>query len=127
MKARAWLFVVAFLALFSQALAPIAHAHAQPSAADEIAADLKATFGDAFLLCVHVDASPHHPSHAGNPCDDGCPLCGALALPAALPPEGFVISAPIAKAERLAAPPTVHVGPFSRASPNKPRAPPFEV
>jgi hypothetical protein len=116
------------LALFSQALAPIAHAQAQPSAADEIVADLKATFGDAFQLCLHVDDAAHDRSHAPNPCDDGCPLCGALSAPAALPPEGVVVPTPVATTERLAAPPTLFLPPFfSRASPAKPRAPPFEV
>jgi hypothetical protein len=116
------------LALFSQALAPIAHAHAQPSAVDEIVADLKAAVGDAFQLCVHVDDAARDRSNAPHPCDDGCPLCGALAAPAALPPEGILVPTPIAETERLAAPPTIFLPPFfSRASPAKPRAPPLEV
>ena len=129
MKARAWLCVVALLALFSQALAPIAHAQAPPSAVDEIVADLKAAVGDAIQLCVHVDSASHDPSHAGNPCDDGCPLCGgALAAPASLPPEGVILPTPIAKSEGRAAPPSIYLPPFfSRASPAKPRAPPLEV
>ena len=128
MKARAWVFVVAWLALFSQVFAPIAHAYAQPSAVDEIVAGLKAAVGDAFQVCVHVDNASHDPSRAANPCDDGCPLCGALAVPVALPPDGVVLPIPIAKTERLAAPSTIFLPPFfSRASPVKPRAPPFEV
>jgi hypothetical protein len=124
---RAWLFAVAWLALFSQAIGPIAHAYAQPPTTTEIAADLKATFGDAFQLCVHIDDAAHERSHASTACNDCCPLCGALAVPVALPPEGAFLSVPVVTTKQFVAPQPIFLPPPARASPAKPRAPPFEV
>ncbi len=80
-RARAPLaFVLAFLALFAQWLAPAAHSIAAPSApasAEAIAADLKGTFGDAAVLCIQSEeenapSSPVDHRHHGDEC---CPLC----------------------------------------------------
>ncbi len=48
-----------------------------------IAAELKATFGDAVSLCVHADdkGGPHSP---GGCCGDHCPFCRFAAQAAAL-------------------------------------------
>lgn len=124
---RAFPFV-ALVAVVNLALAPIVHAaastHIQTSVS-EVAAELKATFGDAFELCVNVsdDGSTPAPAHH---VDGDCPLCcphGAANL-IAPEPQPF----PVRFAVRRAAPPPTAdaaLPPPSRASPSQPRAPPL--
>jgi hypothetical protein len=80
-------FVVA-LSLLVQLIAVSYHqaldAPAFPSSdTAAIAADLKATFGDAAALCVQVDDKGAPLAPAGR-CDDQCPLCQFSAHVAAL-------------------------------------------
>jgi hypothetical protein len=69
--------LVAALALFGQLLAlPYHHPQGQTDRA-EVVALLKATFGDAAVLCVTTgdDAAHGAPEHRHNHGDGGCPLC----------------------------------------------------
>jgi hypothetical protein len=127
--------LIAALSLFVQLIAiPYRQALAASefSAADAaaIAADLKATFGDAAALCVQVDGSgapsPFAPAHS---CDDQCPLCrfsaqvSALVLPdaPAVPARLYADCRSIGAAPQL--------GAFdARPTPaNRARAPPLAV
>ena len=65
---------------YHQAL--IASAAAAPDAA-QVAAELKATFGDAAALCVQSEDQGGPAAPAGD-CDDHCPLCQFAAQAAAL-------------------------------------------
>ena len=61
------------------------------SDAAAIAADLKATFGDAAGFCAHIDdKGAPTPQGPCNHCDDQCPLCPLVAQAAAfVPPAGL--------------------------------------
>lgn len=94
-----------------------------------IAAELKATFGDAAALCIQVDEKGA-PSHApGAPCDDQCPLCQFAAQVAALVvPEAPALPArldldcrPIGFAVERG------VVPVRARGQNRARAPPFAI
>lgn len=68
--------LLAALAVFAQLLAlPYHHPAAQHDLA-AVAAELKATFGPAAILCTQSDdsSSPTHERQRGG-CDAGCPLC----------------------------------------------------
>jgi hypothetical protein len=73
------LIVQLFAAPYHQALG----ASDPQSDTGQIAAELKATFGDAAALCLQVDdkGAPLHPS---GHCDDQCPLCRFAAQAATL-------------------------------------------
>jgi len=119
--------LLALLAILNVALAPLAQAAAPPRAASiaEVAASLKSTFGDAFVLCVNADgdgSQPGAPLHHG---DGECPLCGIHATVALVAPDAVRLSirrdaAPVVffRPEHLAR------GKAARASPAQPRAPP---
>ncbi len=120
--------LIAALALFGQLLAlPYHHPQGRSDHA-EVAAFLKATFGDAAVLCVDDDAHPAAPEHRHDHSDGDCPLCqfGAqtvlFAAPAPMLPERIDVAA---------APLPVQVEFSLQASkPNgiaQPRAPPAEV
>jgi hypothetical protein len=74
---------VAILALIVQMLAPTGHRIAAPADVVRIAAELKAAFGDAAVLCIQAEDGKSAPAPARD-CDDSCPLCrfqsGAPAL-----------------------------------------------
>ncbi len=69
--------LVAALALFGQLMALPYHNPEGPAAPAEVAALLKATFGDAAVLCVTADdpATPAAPGHQHGHGDGDCPLC----------------------------------------------------
>jgi len=131
LRALPRLFVVlALAAILNLALAPISRAahlapHDQSESVGDIAADLQATFGAGFQLCVNVDDNGQ-PNPLAHHHDDGCPLCcpHAAALlaapePTALPGRtAFALVPP--PPHRAVAPP-----PPARASPAQPRAPPL--
>jgi hypothetical protein len=79
--------IVAFSLIVQLIAVPYHQALAAPGMAEsetaQIAAELKATFGDAAALCVEVEdkGAPFPP--AGH-CDDQCPLCRFAAQAAAL-------------------------------------------
>ena len=119
--------LLAALAVFAQLVVlPYHHPSAQHDLAS-VAAELKATFGSAAVLCTQSD-DPSSPTHDRQPggCDVGCPLCqfaSQVALLEAPPP---------ALPERLAiadGPPPTHAD-FLRPRASairfaQPRAPPF--
>jgi Protein of unknown function (DUF2946) len=121
--------IVALAAVINLAFAPVLRAAIMaraPSSVSEVAADLKATFGDAFELCVNLrdDGSTPAPSHQG---DDGCcPLCCLHAAAHLLAPEFKALPLRLA-VRRVELPPSEDVAlpPPSRASPSQPRAPPL--
>jgi hypothetical protein len=80
-------FVVALSLIIQLVAVPYHQALAAPGSTDagtaRIAAELKATFGDAAALCVEVDGKGAPRPPAGH-CDDQCPLCRFAAQGAAL-------------------------------------------
>ena len=127
-------FVVA-LSLVVQLIAmPMQQAMAGPdfpgSDTAAIAADLKATFGDAAYFCVHIDdkgtPSPHAPC---NHCDDQCPLCRSIAQVAAFfPPDAPALPTKLyAGRHAIGAAPDFGAFPACPAQPNRARAPPLAV
>ena len=119
-------FVFQLLAIpYHQAL--IASAAAAPGAA-QVAAELKATFGDAAALCVQRDDNGGPAAPAGD-CDDHCPLCQFAAQAAAL----IAPIAPALPSRRAVAFLTIGPAPEIGAVPLPPnkqsraRAPPFAV
>jgi len=118
--------VLSLLAVLNLAVAPLAHAAGpQRASVEQLAADMKATFGDAFQLCVNVGddgSAPSAPVHHG---DGDCPLCcvhaGAVLTPpeaVALPARREAVAALTFVAKDFAPPPP------ARASPAQARAPP---
>ena len=112
---------------YQQALAGPA---APGSSTAAIAADLKAVFGDAAGLCVHIDdkgaPSPQAPC---NHCDDQCPLCRIAAQAAAfVPPDAPTLPLRVS-AGRVAGRAAPDFGAFSAcpAQRNRARAPPLAV
>jgi hypothetical protein len=115
--------VLSLLAVLNIGAAPLAHAVAPTGhSADQVVAELRATFGDIVQLCVNDDGSqPSTPLHH----DGDCPLCclhvGAALVPpdiVKLPARRAVISLVNFAARDFAPPPP------ARASPAQPRAPP---
>ena len=93
-----------------------------------IAAELKATFGDAAALCVQAGdkGAPHGP---GGCCDDQCPFCRFAAQAAALiPPDPPALNEPIViGCETIGLSPTLGAVPAQPASRNHARGPPLPV
>jgi hypothetical protein len=125
-------FVVAFsliVQLFAAATPPALAAPAFAGADDAaIAAELKALFGDAAELCVHVNDDKAPAKHNGHCCDQ-CPLCRFAAQAVAfvapdLPalPERFD-----SDAHAIRAPPGREILPTYPVQPNPARAPPLSV
>jgi hypothetical protein len=117
--------------LFQLAVIPYHQALASGPAAPDaaaIAAELKASFGDAAALCIQTDGKGAPLSPLGD-CDDHCPLCRFSAQAAAI-----VAPVPPALPERLdwssrtlgAATETGAI-PSRPARRNRARAPPFPV
>jgi hypothetical protein len=122
-----WATCLAILALVAQLLAPAVHRMA-PGNVAEVAADLKAAFGDGVVLCIEVEDGKGAPAPARD-CDDACPLCQlhsgahALILPtlASLPMRIEAGAQPLALA-----PAPVSLRPTLTAF-AQPRAPPLEA
>jgi hypothetical protein len=90
-----------------------------------IAAELKATFGDAAALCVQADdkGAPHSP---GGGCDDQCPLCRFAAQAALIDPDPPALHEPISVGcEAIGVAPEPGAVPASPTSRNRARAPPL--
>ncbi len=100
------------------------------SDAAAIAADLKATFGDAAGFCAHIEdkgaPTPHGPC---NHCDDQCPLCRLVAQAAAFgPPDAPTLPTRASAARCLVgAAPEFGAVPACPAQRNRARAPPLAV
>jgi len=122
--------LLAAFALFAQLAAlPYHHPDARPDLAN-VAATLKAQFGDSAVLCAQLDddASSTAPERRQGHCDDGCPLCQFAA-------QAVFLIAPApslpARVDVAAAPATVRAD-FERPklSPTafaQPRAPPRQA
>ena len=119
--------LLAALAVFAQLVAlPFHHPSARQDLA-AVAAELKATFGPAAVLCAQSDdPSSPAPDHQRDGCDASCPLCQFASHVALLD------SPPPALPKRLAivdGPPPSHsdvLRPRARANRfAQPRAPPF--
>jgi hypothetical protein len=121
---------LATLALVVQLLAPASHRMAASDVA-EVAAELKAAFGEVAVLCVQAedDKSPRAPTDPSGHCNDCCPLCQfsagahAIVLPTLLGAPTRIAGA----SETLApAPDFVRLKPVRTAF-AQPRAPPLEA
>ena len=116
--------VLSLLAVLNLAAAPLAHAAGpQRASVEQLAADMKATFGDAFQLCVNAGddgAPPGAPTHR----DHDCPLCCLHAAVALAAPDALRL--PIRRSATAASfvPRSFAPPPPARASPAQPRAPP---
>jgi hypothetical protein len=116
---------LAILALIAQMLAP-AHQMAARAEVAGVAAELKAAFGDAAVLCIQAEDGKSAPP---RDCDDACPLClfhcgaHALVLPtlAGLPMRLDVGAETLGLAPAPASHRPAHTA-FAQ-----PRAPPFEA
>ena len=119
------LIVQLFAAPYHQALA--APGSSQSDTA-RIAADLRATFGDAAALCVQVDDKDVPVMPAGH-CDDQCPLCRFAAQAAALvTPELPALPAPLdAACQNIGAAPEHDLVPVRVVNLHRARAPPLAV
>jgi hypothetical protein len=124
--------IVAFLLIIQLFAVPYRQALAAPGLAESetarIAAELKATFGDAVALCVEADGKGPPLSPAGH-CDDQCPLCRSGAQAAALiAPELSALPVRLGAACRvLGAAPERGAVPACPAQRNRARAPPLPV
>jgi hypothetical protein len=127
-------FVVA-LALIGQLFAaatPPSLAAPTFAGADEavVAAELKAVFGGAALLCAHVndDGAPGKHAPSGHCCDQ-CPLCrfAAQAVAFVFPDAPALPLRLDSDAHAIRAPPGRNVLPAYPAQPNPARAPPLAV
>jgi len=96
------------------------------SGTDRIAAELKATFGDAAGLCLHAGDNGGAP--AGK-CEDQCPLCQFAAQAAALiaPDVPALPERRNGASKTLGAAPKTGAVPAPPASRNRARAPPLAV
>jgi hypothetical protein len=123
--------LLAAFALVAQLTALPYHHPQSQSDVSSVAATLKATFGDAAVLCVQADGDSssntperHHQGH----CDDGCPLCQFaaqtvlfVAVGPTLPARVGVPAAPLMPLADFGGTRTRPTG-FAQA-----RAPPIEV
>ena len=115
--------------LFAAATPPAFAAPAFAGADDAaIAAELKALFGNAAELCVHVNDDKAPAKHNGHCCDQ-CPLCRFAAQAAAfVPPDLPPLPGRLdGEAHAIRAPPVRDVLPPYPAQPNPARAPPLAV
>jgi hypothetical protein len=114
---------------YHQALsAPLPPSASTPSDLAAIAADLKATFGDAAALCVQSGDNGRPDAPSGD-CDDHCPLCRFSAQAAALVALDLPALPERLDAARrmLGAAPEAGALPFRPASRHRARAPPLAV
>jgi hypothetical protein len=124
--------VVALSLLVPLVATPYHQALAGPGFAESetarIAAELKATFGDAAALCVEVDGKAAPISPAGH-CDDQCPLCRFAAQAATLvAPDAPALPGPLdAACQTLGSASERGAVPCRLKSRNRARAPPLAV
>ena len=93
--------LLAALAVFAQLVAlPYHHSPAQGDLSI-VAAELRATFGKAAVLCTQGDDGSPPATHEPNGCDAGCPLCQFAsqavlleAPPPALPERLAIVEGP---------------------------------
>jgi hypothetical protein len=97
------------------------------SGTDRIAAELKATFGDAAGLCVH--AGDNGGGAPAGHCEDQCPLCQFAAQAAALiaPDVPGLPERRNGASKTLGAAPKTGAVPARETSRNRARAPPLAV
>ena len=127
--------LVAALALLVQIIVlPYHQAQSAPMGASAavdvaaVAAELRATFGDAAALCAQADDKGAPTAPAGD-CDDHCPLC-QLAAQAATLVAPDLPALPVRLDEaciRLGVEPGGDALPLAPASRHRARAPPFAV
>ncbi|HME83228.1 MAG TPA: hypothetical protein VKG91_01430 [Roseiarcus sp.] len=110
---------------YHQALAAPEFAQSETA---KIAAELKATFGDAAALCVEVDGKGAPLAPAGH-CDDQCPLCRFAAQAATLvaPDAPALLERLDAGRQALGAASDPGGLPFRLENCNRARAPPLTV
>jgi hypothetical protein len=124
--------LVALSLVIQLVAAPYHQALAAPGLADSetarIAAELKATFGDAATLCVETKSKGAPPSPVGH-CDDQCSLCRfGLQAGALVAPELPALPVRLNAACRvLGATPERGAVPARPAQQNRARAPPLAV
>ena len=124
--------IVALSLIVQLIAAPYHQALAAPGSSQSdtarIAADLRATFGDAAALCVQVDDKGAPVMPAGH-CDDQCRLCRFAAQAAALvAAELPALPGPLnAVCQSIGAAPERDLVPVRLANPNRARAPPLAV
>ena len=124
--------VVAFSLIIQLVAAPFHQALAAPGSVESetarIAAELKATFGDAAALCVETDSKGAPPSPVGH-CDDQCLLCRfGLQAEALVAPELPALPVRLDAACRvLGATPERGAVPACPPQRNRARAPPLAV
>ena len=118
--------LLAALAVFAQLVALPYH---RPSAQGDlsiVAAELRATFGKAAVLCTQGDDGSSPATHEPGGCDAGCPLCQFASQVALLAPPPPALPVRLAIAD---GPPPAHgdfLLPRARAIRfAQPRAPPF--
>jgi len=122
--------LLATLALLSQWFVAPVHEMREAEPIGQVAAELKAEFGDAAVLCIQTDVDGSAPAHdPQRHCDDHCPLCqlhgGAMAqwIPReTLPATRAAIVAEIRRPPSISVP----ANPNGAAS-AQPRAPPSEA
>ncbi len=115
--------------LFAAATPPAFAAPAFAGADDAaIAAELKALFGNAAELCLHVNDDQAPAKHNGHCCDQ-CPLCRFAAQAVAfVPPDLPALPGRVeGEAHAIRAPPAQDILPSYPAQPNPARAPPLAV
>ncbi len=119
------LLIQLFAIPYHQALSAPAYASSDTAA---VAAELKATFGDAASLCVQEDSKGQPGAPAGH-CDDQCPLCRFAAQAAALiAPDAPALPLQLdGPAQTLGAAPAPGGVPAPPTSRNRARAPPLAV
>ncbi len=124
--------IVAFSLLVQLIAIPYHQALAAPGIAEsetaKIAAELKATFGDAAALCAEVDSKGAPLAPAGH-CDDQCPLCRFAAQAATLvAPDAPALPERLdAACQTLGAACEPGVVPLRLENRNRARAPPLAV
>jgi hypothetical protein len=124
----AFALMAQWFAISTQDMRPRDHGAAQ---ARQVVADLKAAFGDSFVLCIQDsdDGSAPSPRDPNGHCDDHCPLCqlhsAAMALWAPAP-MAVAIRAE-ASAKRVLDPPGLAPSAPRRDALAQPRAPPLEA
>lgn len=120
------LIVQLFAAATPPAMAAPAFAGANNAA---VASELKAVFGDAAQLCVHINDDRAPAQHGPCHCCDQCLLCGCAAHAVAFvsPVLPVLLGRADGEAHAIRAPPARDILPTYPAQPNPARAPPLAV
>jgi hypothetical protein len=116
--------------LFQLVAVPYRQALTESAAPDatEVAAELRATFGDAAALCVQSEDGGGPAGPAGD-CDDHCPLCrfAAQAVTLIAPVAPALPIRPGAAFRTLGAAPEIGAFTIPPTKQSRARAPPFAV